>query len=224
MPGSSNRPRRRRIGRVVLIALAILTGLALVLGGLASCRPAWYRPASIDHARLQADQADLVRLADAIGGALNAGEAIEFRLPADQINRWLAARRELFPEVVFPELDRLLARPMVTIEDGALLGAALVEAGGWPMVLSAALRPRLLGEHIEVELADVRMGRLSAPQIAVDEVARALRRAQSPPDTAMGESRIRLPRRHVWPNGKRRFQVALLELADGAVRVRLEPE
>lgn len=210
--------------RWLLVGGAAALLLAFGLIGAITCRPAWYVPASADFSRLQTDQSDLVRLADAIGRSLNAREAIEFTLPADQVNRWLAARRELFPEIVFPELDRLLVRPMIRIVPQGVVAAAVVELRGWPVVMSATLRPNLLEDAIEVELAEARVGRLSAPQVALDQIAAAIRRAQAPPQSSMGGGRIRLPRRLVWPNGKCRFSVARLDFEEDKVTVRLEPD
>ncbi len=214
----------RRFLRWALFGCALLGLFLFALLGAATCRPAWYQPASADFSQLQSDQADLVRLADAIGRSLNAHEPIEFTLPAEQVNRWLAARRELFPDVVFPELDRLLVRPMIRIDSNGVAAAALVDLRGWPVVMSTTLRPVLLDDAIEVELAGAHVGRLAAPQFALDQIAAAIRRAQSPPETSMASGRIRLPRRLVWPNGKCRFAISRLDFAEGRVTVQLVPD
>jgi hypothetical protein len=78
-----------------------LTLIVLVAVGLATCRPEWYAPAAIDRVQLKSDKADFANLLDRIGAALNAGEAIEFEITEHQLNRWLAARGEIWPALRF---------------------------------------------------------------------------------------------------------------------------
>ena len=107
---------RRRWRGVLLAVGAGLTGALIAIGCALTCRPTWYEPASIDYARLKADKRELVGLADEIGAALNGRRSIDLELYEDQINRWITARAEIWPDSQ-TSLEPL-RRPQITLLGG----------------------------------------------------------------------------------------------------------
>ncbi len=202
-------------GAAALIVLAFLLLAAALLR-----RPGWYRPQSINHASLEADQKSLVATLDAIGAALNTGAAFEAELTADQINRWIAARHELAPPQSLARVDRILEQPFVALaSDGARLGG-LLAWNGVRAVASTRVQVAL-GEQLELHVHDLALGALSMPGGATSRLLDAA--AEAIPGATRHERRLLAPRDWVWPNGKRPCRITKLEIADGVVRLRLEP-
>lgn len=192
----------------------------LLLAGAALRRPSWYRPQSINHASLEADQKSLVATLDAIGAALNSGAAFDVELSADQINRWIAARHELAPPQSLARADRIFEQPFVTLAgDGVRLGG-LISWNGVRAVASTRVQV-VLGEQLELHVHDLALGALSMPGGATNRLLDAA--AAAIPGAARDQRRLLAPRDWVWPNGKRPCRIAKLEIADGVVRLRLEP-
>lgn len=194
-----------------------------VLGGLA-CRPSWYSPAAIDYARLKADKADLANTLDRIGGALNSGAPITIALNADQVNRWLTARDEIWPDVDPPALDVLRDPQIAFLDGGVIRAAARVAYRGWPAVVSGDVGVRIDGERIHLEIGRPRIGVVPIPLVRwrlQSALARGMEQAGVPVDASGGG--LAIDNDWVWPNGKRRFSIQSLEVSNGSLRVTLQP-
>ena len=205
---------------VVALATAGLILVLLCLGGAATCRPAWYTPVAIDHARLKTDKRELVDLMDAIGTALNTGRPIDFELREDQVNRWLAARSEMWPEVEDAGM-RSLAHPQLRLlDDGRVRLGVIATSGAWSAVLSACATGKLAEDSLVVRIESARVGVLPVPAASV--LKPVSEKLTDSGGTVSGKT-ISLPNDWVWPNGKPRFRIRRLEVSDGVARVSFEP-
>lgn len=217
--------RRRLSGlRKAGLTLAVLAAGGIACGGFAAaCRPRWYVPAAVDMRRLEGDKDALARLVDEISAALNGGRAIDFELTDAQLNRWVAARREVWPGEDWLELGPL-ELPLVRFEEGAVRVAAVVRRGGWGCVVSCSARVSATHDELTARIESVAAGRLPIPRAAAAAglFRAAFRSAARERMLSDGES-LPLRNEFVWPNGKRRFRVQSMTFARGSVRVRLSP-
>lgn len=202
-------------------AVAVLLVGILVAGFALTRRPAWYQPLPVDPAWLHADKAALIGLEDEISAALNAGRPIRFELREDQLNRWLAARADMWPEAVtdFGGLEQ----PWVSLVAGTLRGAATVRRGGVRGVLVLTGRVDVTDDTITVHWDTARLGAVPIPQ---KWVSYAL--AQLPPSARVTTDEgtagmVALRNELVWPNGRRHFRLREFQVSDGAVNIMLEP-
>lgn len=216
------RPRAaRRWRRVLLIGAGLVPVLLLGAFLALTFRPAWYQPGAVDRGRLLADKTALAQLQDDISAALNAGRTARFRLDEAQLNRWLTARGELWPELgADPEG---IGQPVVRLADGVIQIAALARVRGAEGVVELAGRVEPAAEGIVIRCEHVHLGAVPIPRDWVlGQVSRRLARAADTKLT-VADGALRLANEWVWPNGKRRFRVAELVVAAGAVEVALEP-
>lgn len=231
-PATASRPLRVRRGRWRILAGAggaAVVGLLLAGVLAAAWRPGWYRPAAVDHELLRADKAALFALQDQISAALNAGRPARFELRAEQVNRWLAARAELWPEV---GLDLgPLCDPLVRLGPGAVQAAATAGGGGLRAVLSLTWRVQVTPDAIVVEAAAARLGALPIPagwaaglwrDLPLEGVAGGPL-AGTARVTALGRSAVRIDNAWVWPNGRRRCRLAELRFSADVVTVQIDP-
>lgn len=195
--------------------------VVLTLGLTATCRPTWYQPPAIDRGRLHDDKRDLVGLLDEIGAALNEGRSIRFKLDEHQLNRWLAARNELWPDAN-PDFGPI-TQPQITLLDNAARVAATLSAGSFRAVVSLEGHVQIDGDAITLRLNRPRVGVLPVPHAASTGWLNALPSAASVPEKALHGGQFVLANDWVWPNGKRRFRVARLDIQAGSAEVVLEP-
>ncbi|MFQ5805144.1 MAG: hypothetical protein ACE5I3_01700 [Phycisphaerae bacterium] len=206
---------------LVLLPVAVL-GLLLSAGAALTCRPAWYRPVSIDYSRLPEDKRAQLRLENEISAALNRNAPIEIELDEAQVNRWIAARHELWPTEA-PSLEPF-QRPQVVFRRGNRVRlAALVEQSGMQVVLSATFHVDLQPDALVVTWDAVHAGALPTPRKLIEKAARKLTRRLGLAEQDVTHGRMTLPVEGTWPNGKRRVRIANLVISDGVVHVSLAP-
>ena len=211
------RVRRRR---QLLLAAGLPCAAALLLVLAATYRPAWYRPAGVDQARLHADKAALFELEDQISAALNAGREIRLQVSEDQINRWLAARAELWPEAGI-DLGGL-HDPVVSLSHGAICAAATASEGPLRGIIGVSCHIAVTDDEVAIHCDRVRLGAIPVPWRWISD---ALPRSalQDMEAITKGNRTITLFNDWLWPNGKRRCRLRELHVADGAVEVVIEP-
>ena len=208
--------------RTVLLLLSLLSVGALIGLGLAvTCRPGWYTPLAIDHERLHDDKVALATWQDQISTALNEGREIRVRLEQAQLNRWLAARTELWPQAgpAFDAVDQAFVR----LDAGEVLLAAVVGRGHWRGVLTVCGGVDVNGDYLVLRCTGARLGLLPLPARTVcnelwKHTPNAARR-----NVGASPATLVFPNEFVWPNGKRRCRVRELLLNPGVLEVVLEP-
>lgn len=207
----------------MLILLPVVLGGLLVGGGAAlTCRPSWYQPLSIDYGRLQDDKRCQLRLENEISAALNHDRPIEIELDEARVNRWIAAREELWPAEA-PSLEPFSRPQVVFLGGNRVRVGALLERSGMRVVLSATFRVDLQADRLVITWEAVRAGVLPTPRRLIEKAVRELAGRWRIAEQALTEREMTLPIEGTWPNGKRRFRLADLSIGDGSVRVVLEP-
>ena len=220
--GQDSRRSARGVGRRLLLPVAggaaVVGLLGLALAG--TYRPHWYAPAPVDRARLREDKAALVRLEQQISAALNAGQAVRFELHENQVNRWLTARGEIWPELA-ADLGPF-QQPQVLLRDGRIQLAASTRMGGVEVVAALTCSIDLPDDRLVLRYDAPRLGAIPAPRGWVTDVLARLS-AGSGVAVDRGAGAVAADNDWVWPNGKRRCRLRELHIADGVANVVLEP-
>jgi len=154
---------RRRLRRILLIAGICLGATLVVLWFMFAHIPAWYRPATVLPADLQATKDDLVRTLQGFSDALMKSPGpFEYRLTQDSINSWLAARLDIWP-LSRHWLPPDLSEPYVMLEQDAIRIAATYRASGIQTVASARFAVSGNRDGISVRLLELCGGSLPVP-------------------------------------------------------------
>lgn len=220
-PATSRRDHFWRWARRGAAAAGILLPLVSIsLTLLLLSRPSWYQPRSIDFNRLDQDKQAVWRLADEIGRALAGGKPLTLTLSEADLNRWIAARGELWPD---QEALRLpgAESPMVRLREGGVIGlAATAASGAVRCVASVDLRIAVTEQHLELSLTGAGLGRLPVPGAVL---RRALASTPAAERLSADGERIIVPNEFEWKNGKRRFRLSAVRVDAGEVQVTLTP-
>lgn len=214
--------RAKRLRLIVCFGALALSVAACLAFSMLQCRPAWYAPRSIDYHLLASDKHAQIQLENRISAALNAGESVEVVLTQELLDRWIAARHELWPGEA-PSLDSLEQPVLVLEENGVVRAAALYTRGGLRCVLSTAFRIGINERDILITPVSVRAGLLPAPLGFVERVLDDLAGKSRSRDFTLERRGLALRNEWTWPNGKRLFRFSDLTISAGELRVRLEP-
>lgn len=215
--------RRRRILRLTLIAAALLAVLLLLIGSLASCRPTWYTPRAIDLATLRTDKQDLVNLADRISAALASGESVRIELDQAQVNRWLVARNDMWPDDPLPRFGPL-RDPQIEFLDGARIRlAAAIDWNGFTPVASIELSGATRPDDIAINLRHAAVGLVRVPVPPLADWLDPTRHL--PPGSTWDDAthRLVLRNRWEWRNGRVPFRIEGISAAAGRLTITLAP-
>ncbi len=194
---------------------------AFGLGLALTHRPGWYRPQGIDRARLHADKLAMADLQEQISAALNQGRPVRFRLEEDQLNRWIAARAEMWPEAAI-DLGGLERPQAVLSEKGIRLGAT-VKRASLEAVITLNCRLELGEEYLTVRYDTPRAGAIPLPRSWLMDLLVELPGVEPAALRSLRPGTIRVRNELVWPNGKRRCRLRELTPLPGAIEVVLEP-
>jgi hypothetical protein len=228
---SDRRIRQRRIAKWACALAAVLTLGGGVTGWMLFQHiPAWYVPAQVPAADLQAVRDDLVRTQDSFSEHLQSEGTFKFRITQDQINAWLAAREQMWPEVR-KWVPPMMEDPFIAFEPGRVVLAGTVALGNVRTVLSASVQLAVDGKGLAVRLAGVKGGSLPVPDALVREQLRQLdTRRRNDRDVSPGLPAIEqlmagthVPGEFVWWNGNRRLQIRGIRVEHGAITFRIEP-
>jgi hypothetical protein len=235
----------RRVARKGLLpalfpALAAFVGLWLAF----QHKPAWYQPVRLDEPGYQRARRDAVATADSISDQLVQGKEFELVLTDRLVNEWLSALPQIWPEAKRALPDEL-RDPAVRFTKDRIRIAAHFDASGWQAIVSVDLVIGVSGDgtSVTVALAGARGGSLPVPRTVIERILQPLiervRRggvredadAASPWDAAVKSvhsaeqlfAGVSTRNRFVWPNGKRPFRITSIRIADGDLRIRLQP-
>jgi hypothetical protein len=153
--------------------VAALAALVAIGFWAATSRPSWYQPLTVKAEEYPAIRNEVPNFGNEIGRHLKEGQPFRISLPQDEVNRWLAARGEIWPGLqdAFP---KCLVDPVVSFEPGRIVLAVRYENGGVSSVLSAAVNLRMEENRgaIRVRIDSLRAGYLPIPRTLVDGQAR----------------------------------------------------
>jgi hypothetical protein len=231
------RSRRVRWRWIFGAALAVLIAAVAALWLLFQHIPTWYRPVLLGPEEVQQVKDDLVQTFDGISTALAGNSSrVEVRLTEAQLNRWLAAREEVWP-LAREWLPAELSHPVLVIEQDTIRLAATLRQGGIQAI--AGIRFRVTGdrEGIHLRLLDVSGGSLNVPQGWVREHLARLDAGGWPAGQTVGGQHGDEPlpalsdlfegatftNTWVWQNPKRPFRINWLRAEPGALVAEFEP-
>lgn len=181
-------------------------------------RPAWCRPAAIDYSRLPADRRDLTNLIEQVSAALNARRETEVAISVAQLDRWLAARRELDVWTQWPtELDQVESA-RIREAAGAIEIGATTTWSGVRVPVRASFQPSIKDGELCVDVRSAHVGALPAPvSLILSALPRPTARFRAAGST------IRLRSDWTWPNGRQRCHIRRIWLSDGILRMTIAP-
>lgn len=211
----------RWIPRTLAAAAAGVTLLA-VASAAVTCRPSWYRPPAIDYARFDSDRAALSAVESSVSASLHGLRPAEIELHEEQVNRWLAARRELWIDCPWEEPPGLEA-PFVAFSPDGIRVAVTVARGGLRAVASCRITLRVQPDGVYLRWAAARLGALPVPRGFLRTLADELLPGSDALSRLAAEGETRLENDWPWPNGRIRVRATSVTLGEGVLRIRVEP-
>lgn len=215
------------------IALATL-GVVLVVVLTASYTllrtPGWYDIPDIAPAQQQTVRNNLLAAEQAFTESLRtAKQPFVYHVYQDDVNRWIAMRREIYP--LIDELaPQELIDPMVLFAPGEITVAGRYQKGGMKVVVSLDIEARYDADALFLKVKSLRCGSMRVP---VDFAALGLdhpvdRRAGAvwPGSPAMKGDflhGLRIESRALWKNGNFGYRVTNLAVRDGQIDLTVEP-
>jgi hypothetical protein len=224
----------------ILAAAAVLVVLAFATTWMLFQRiPAWYTPPEIAPNEIQAVKNDFAHTESVLSERLNEAEPsgeFEFLLTQDQVNGWIAIRREIWPRSR-QWLPSYLSQPMVVLDRDGIRVAALLTRQSLRSVVSLRVEVRTVPDGVSVRLAEVTAGGLPVPQSQIHRYLKQFDRKVWPvgqvlpgqigpyrlPSLTHIQEGIRLPDSWIWANGKQPFRITAITFEAGQVRIGLEP-
>ena len=152
------------------LTLVGLAGLVLVA---VTSRPGWYQPATVGPEDYPLIRNEIPTFGGAIGTYLERGQPFRITLQDDQVNRWIAARGEIWPGLG-DALPRELADPVVSFQPGRIVLGVRYNSPTFSSVLSLAVNLEMDAARgaVLVKVDRLRAGHLPVPRMLVDDQAR----------------------------------------------------
>jgi len=158
----AKRARRWTAKRVALMAGGLLIVSLALLAYAVLRTPGWYRPPVIAAADRQAVRNNLVAAEQAFTENLRVGEPFTYHLYADDVNRWITMRKEIYP--LIDELaPPLLVDPFVLFEEGTVTVAGKFETAAADLLVSIEIELTLDDGDIVLRASALRCGSVSVP-------------------------------------------------------------
>ena len=221
--------------------LGMLMASAAAVGWLAFQHiPDWYNPPQLTAAEMPAVRASLLGVYQAFTDQLARGGEFEFKLSAGTVNKWIAARADLWPDAG-EMTPPWIKEPVVAFIDDRVVIAARYERDDWRAVLSAhfevvpegntlvirmvksaagslPLPFALISDAVDEHLADVfgKDGALPFKSGALPTRMERLESVQTLLDGWEMENRI------YWSNGRRHFRIMELHAENGWLVLKVE--
>mgnify|MGYP000455393062 CR=1 FL=1 len=221
--------RDRRRQAVGLAALALAGGL-LGLGLAAWHEPGWYAPPVIPAEQRQRVRNSLVAAEQAFTEQLLVGgPPFMYHIYQDDLNRWIAMRREIYPlidELLPPELGD----PFIVFDEGRILVAGRCRWGPLEVVASLELTAEVSDTVLLLRATGLRCGSIGVPLGLLDaELSRPTRRR--PGETWPGSPGIDGDLRHGlrlgtearWKNGGIDYRVLDVRVEPGRLSFTIQP-
>ncbi|MCG8407381.1 MAG: hypothetical protein MI923_19455 [Phycisphaerales bacterium] len=150
--GPKNRFKRAAFAFAASLVVVCLVGLYLILR-----TPGWYQPPVVPPADRQKVRDSLVGAEQAFTESLRADQPFVYHIYQDNVNCWIAMRREIYPlidELVPP----ILNDPFVLFETGSITVGGRYLVAGADMVVSIEIEPTFEDNAIVLRAKAVRCG------------------------------------------------------------------
>ena len=224
------RTLRRNWRRIV--GVAALCGVGILAGAMAAAvrSPAWYAPSVVAPEDRQKVRNNLVAAEQAFTeGLRTAIRPFEYQLLQDDVNQWIAMRREIYPlidELAPPQLDD----PFVVFREGTITIAGRYRTGVLNVVLSVDIVPTLEDGWLVLRAGAVRCGSVRLPlSFGAIGLRRPIERDRE--ETWPGSPRmngdfvngLRLESEAWWKNGGSAYRLLDVRVEPGRLRLEIEP-
>ena len=222
--------KRRKQRRLILAGALISVGILLSVAFYALAHsPSWYRPPIIEVAARQRVRNNLVNAEQAFTENLRLGRPFVYHIYQDDLNRWLAMRKEIYPlidEIAPP----LLQDPFVVFEDARITIAGRYPIAGIDAIVSIDIDPTYRDESIVLRAGSVRCGSVPLPmgleRLRLARVTKARRGELWPGSPEMSGDLVNGFRIGVvawWKNGGVDYRVEDLQVVPGELRLTVRP-
>lgn len=225
----ATRTKRWSAKRIALMTAGLLLLALLVLAYAVLRTPGWYRPPVIAAGERQAVRNNLIAAEQAFTENLRAGEPFIYHLYADDLNRWITMRKEIYP--LIDELaPPLLVDPFVRFEEAAVTVAGRLETPAADLLISIEIELTLDEGDIVLRATALRCGSASIP---MDDDRLGLQTAiqYDANDTWPGSPAMEgdiLSGLHIgaeawWKNGGVVYRVEAVEVHPGRLDIHVRP-
>lgn len=221
--------RRWSWRRSALASAAALSLVLMVVLYVLFRTPTWYRPPVVQPDQRQAVRNNLINAEQAFTESLRSGGRFVYHLYQDDVNRWIAMRREIYPlidEIAPP----VLIDPVVLFRDDAITIAGRFPVGPTDVVLSVDIKPELVDDKILLRVTSVRCGSFPVPRdfgdMGLGERTDLGAEALWPGSPAMSGdflSGFRIDTAAWWKNGGVDYRVVGLAVRSGRLDLTIEP-
>lgn len=203
----------------------------LIGGGAAALRtPSWYVPPVIAPAEQQKVRNNLVAAEQAFTESLRtAREPFVYQLLQNDVNRWIAMRREIYPlidELAPPQL----LDPFVVFHADEITLAGRYGSGSLAPVISIDLAPTMEYGQLQLRATAVRCGSVRMPAGVVD-LGLSQHIQRNPEATWPGSpaisgdllSGLRIGAQAWWKNGGNEYQLLAVQVVPGKLLLTIQP-
>jgi len=191
--------------------------------------PTWYRPPVVQPDERQSIRNNLVHAEQAFTESLRTGQRFVYHVYQDDVNRWIAMRREIYPlidEIAPP----ILTDPVVLFDDEEITIAGRFPLGPTDVVLSVEIKPEYRDDAIHLKVTSVRCGSFPIPRdvggMGLSKRADLEAEALWPGSPAMSGdflSGFQVDAEAWWKNGGVDYRVIGLAVTSGRLDLTIEP-
>jgi hypothetical protein len=218
------------IGNRLLAIGVVGTGRSDRFGVCYLRTPGWYQPPVVAVEEQQLVRNNLVAAEQAMTESLLKSQGpFVYHLYQDDVNRWIAMRRAIYPlidELAPPQL----ADPFVLFDESGVRLAGQYRAGGVSVILSIDIDLRLEGEELVLRAKGIRCGSAGLPlNFAGLPLATPIERDRertwpgSPRIWGDFVSGVHLESKAWWKNGGMEYRVRRMDLQPGRIDFEIEP-
>lgn len=231
-PAIETSARRRRFTFKRLALLALLASIISVgtAGYTALRTPGWYVPPVINDAGAQQRvRNNLINAEQAFTQSLLAGQPFIYHIYQDDLNRWIAMRKEIYAQVD-ELLPPVVADPFILIDEDRIVLAGRVNRSGVDAILSLELESVYHDDCIVLTARSLKCGSMPVP---LDSAKLGLNeKVASDPGEAwpgspiingsLGEG-LKIGSRATWKNGGVDYRVTGMTAHPGRLDLSIEP-
>jgi len=221
--------RRWSWRRRAFVGAAALSVVLVVILYVLFRTPDWYRPPVVAPDQRQAVRNNLVNAEQAFTESLRSGGRFVYHIHQDDLNRWIAMRREIYPlidEIAPP----VLIDPVVLFDDEEITVAGRFPIVASDVVLSLDIKPELIDDKIRLKVTSVRCGSFPMPRdfgdMGLGRRADLEAEALWPGSPAMSGdflSGFHIDTQAWWKNGGVDYRVAGIAVRSGRLDLTIEP-
>lgn len=203
--------------RVASVGLIVVPVVVIALWLVMHHKPGWYHPAELDATGMQRARRQALSTADSISDQMVKRDPFDVVLSDESVTQWIAALGSIWPEAeawVPPEITDIA----VVFDDGVLRIAGRY-SGAWQAIVSAHLTLGVTedGSRLWVQLVRAYGGSLPLPSSMIERLL------MNPQADLSNRVRTEIENRFVWFNGRRPYRILSIQIAQGELRLRIEP-